>query len=187
MCTHEGKKRELIKVGVELFAAKGYDGVSIRDIAKNAGVSEAALYKHFKGKEDMALSIFSAIMNEYSAGLLKIEEQQKNAIDKLCEIIEFTYDLYHSHPAEIHFALLSQYCFWKKLPSERKPHFLLKAVFEKGMADNEIPKQDTYFWVMIYSGLMLQPLAQYPYFRDLLPEIEVIKKEVIIVVRKLFA
>lgn len=186
LCSYEGKKRELIKVGLELFATKGYDGVSVRDISKGAGVSEAALYKHFKGKEDLALYIFSAIITEYSAGLYKIKAQYSHAVDRLCEIVNFTYDLYSLHPAEIRFALLSQYCFWNHLTNEIKPHFILKAIFNEGMAAQEIPQQDAYFCIMIYSGIMLQPLAQYPYFADVLPKINILKGEVNTVVRKLF-
>ncbi len=185
--SHEGKKRELIKVALELFATKGYDGTSVRDIAKLAGASEAALYKHFKGKEDMAFYIFSEIMTAYSAMLLAVKDQGKSAVDKLCEIVEVTYDLYRMHPGEIRFALLSQYCFWDQLPNEIKPHVILRTIFEEGMTAEEIPEKDTYFWIMMYSGVMLQPLAQYPYFTHVLPDIDSIKREVITIVRKLFA
>lgn len=187
LSSYEGKKREIIKVALELFATKGYDGVSVRDISKRAGVSEAALYKHFKGKEDLALYIFSTIITEYSTGLCKIKDEQCHTVHKLCRIVEFTYDLYSLHPAEIRFALLSQYCFWDHLPNEIKPHFILKTIFNEGIKAKEIPQEDAYFCIMIYSGVMLQPLAQYPYFADVLPEITVLGGDVIAVVRKLFA
>ena len=185
--SHEGKKKEIIKSGLDLFAEKGYDGVSVRDIAKMAGVSEAALYKHFKGKEDLALYIFNVIIKGYSERLLKVKEQQIRAVDKLCKIVEFTYDLYQMYPAEIRFALLSQYNFWDRLNSEIKPHFIMKAILEEGMEAGEIPKQEVYIWIAVYSGVMLQPLTQYPYFHDALPEFGVLKSKVVAMVRKLFS
>ena len=36
-----------------LFAQKGYNGTSVRDIARAANVSEALLYKHFPSKEKL--------------------------------------------------------------------------------------------------------------------------------------
>jgi AcrR family transcriptional regulator len=184
--SHEGKKQELIKAGLELFAVRGYDGVSVRDIAKIAGVSEAALYKHFKGKEDLALYLFNAIIKEYSERLIKVEEQPIGAVDKLCKIVEITYDLYQMYPSEIRFALLSQYNFWDSLNSDIKPHFIMKTIIEEGMVCGEIPKQEVYLWITVYSGVLLQPLTQYPYFHEVLPEIPTLKYKVAEIVRKLF-
>ena len=64
---HNGKKGDILKASLDLFATKGYDAVSVRGISKAADVSEAALYKHFEGKEDMALYIFNGIISEYTA------------------------------------------------------------------------------------------------------------------------
>ncbi len=40
------------------FAARGIDGVSMRDIAQAAGVREAAIYRHFASKDELAREIF---------------------------------------------------------------------------------------------------------------------------------
>lgn len=185
--SHDGKKKDIIKSALDLFAEKGYDGVSVRDIAKTAGVSEAALYKHFKGKEDLALYIFNAIIQNYSDRLLLLKDQPLSSIDKLCKIVEYTYDLYEMYPAEIRFALLSQYYFWDLLSNENKPHIIIKRIIEEGIAAGEIHRQEVYLWIAVYSGVMLQPLAQYPYFHENLPDIQTLKKNVIEMVRKLFA
>ena len=183
---YDGKKGDLLKAGLELFATRGYDGVSVRDIAKSAGVSEAAMYKHFSGKEDMALYIFTAVITEYTGRLLKVNEQQIPAIDKLCRIVELTYNLYESFPDEIRFALLSQYNFWDRVPDQVKPHFVIKDIVLRGMADGQIKTPEVYFAITMFSGIMLQPLAQYEYFRDSLPKISELGKLVEDVVRKAF-
>ena len=46
-------KERIIEVSLELFAQRGFSGVSVRDIAKAVGVRESALYKHFKNKQDI--------------------------------------------------------------------------------------------------------------------------------------
>lgn len=182
-----GKREELLRASLTLFAARGYDAVSVRDIAKEAGVSEAALYKHFKGKEDMALYIFSAIIHYYTERLQQIEESADKAVSKLCSIVDTTYNLYREYPAEIRFALLSQYSFWDKVDEKHKPHFVIRKILEEGMLKGEIPQQEVYFWITVFSGIMLQPLAQYPYFHDVLPDFDDLKARVISLVPKLFA
>ena len=184
---HDGKKKDILAASLELFATKGYDAVSVRDVSKAAGVSEAALYKHFKGKEEMALYIFRSIITEYTLRIGQIESETVGSVEKLCRIVAMTYDLYHEYPLEIRFALLSQYQFWDKVPEEIKPHFFFRKILEEGMAQGEIPRQEVYFWIAVYSGIMLQPLAQYVYFYDVLPEYGDLKHKVVTTVRKLFS
>ncbi|HET7529985.1 MAG TPA: TetR/AcrR family transcriptional regulator [Mycobacteriales bacterium] len=50
-----GKERreQLLDVGRTLFAAKGFDGTSVEEIADKAGVSKPVVYEHFGGKEGL--------------------------------------------------------------------------------------------------------------------------------------
>ena len=44
------------KVALELFAEQGYEKTSLREIAERLGVTKAALYYHFRSKEDIVHS-----------------------------------------------------------------------------------------------------------------------------------
>lgn len=44
-------------VAVELFSEQGYDKTSLREIAERLGVTKAALYYHFRSKEDIVRSL----------------------------------------------------------------------------------------------------------------------------------
>jgi len=183
--SHHGKKEDIINASIKLFAEKGYDAVSVRDISKEAGVTEAALYKHFKGKEDMSLSIFKEIIREYYSRIISIKELNLPAIEKLCRIVALTFDLYEAHPSEIRFALITQHRFWDSLTDELKPHLLIRSIIEEGMDTGEIPREEVYLLITVYSGLMLEPLAQYPYFYDALPPLQELKVRIMSKVRKL--
>lgn len=59
--------REILDVGSRLFAEKGFEATSMRDIASAAGVSKALLYHHFNSKDDLFARIsFSATQDLYS-------------------------------------------------------------------------------------------------------------------------
>lgn len=51
------KRLSILNAAAEIFASEGYHHASISDICKNAGISNGALYKYFKNKEDLFLSI----------------------------------------------------------------------------------------------------------------------------------
>ncbi|WP_037681129.1 TetR/AcrR family transcriptional regulator [Streptomyces griseus] len=54
-----GDTRQRIQdVALELFAEQGYEKTSLREIAEHLDVTKAALYYHFKTKEEIIVSIF---------------------------------------------------------------------------------------------------------------------------------
>ncbi|MEV0974894.1 TetR/AcrR family transcriptional regulator [Microtetraspora glauca] len=53
----ENARDRLIAAGVEAFAAKGFHGTTTRDISTAAGMSPAALYVHYKSKEELLYQI----------------------------------------------------------------------------------------------------------------------------------
>ncbi|WP_037773057.1 TetR/AcrR family transcriptional regulator [Streptomyces sclerotialus] len=54
-----GNTRQRIQdVALDLFAQQGYEKTSLREIAERLEVTKAALYYHFKTKEDIVISLF---------------------------------------------------------------------------------------------------------------------------------
>lgn len=50
-------KEKILRTALRLFAKRGCDSVSVRDISGELGVTQAALYKHYKSKQDIFESI----------------------------------------------------------------------------------------------------------------------------------
>ncbi|MBU3921016.1 MAG: TetR/AcrR family transcriptional regulator, partial [Alphaproteobacteria bacterium] len=53
-------KPKIERAALKLFIHEGVDAATTREIADKAGVSEGALYRHYKGKDELALSLFQA-------------------------------------------------------------------------------------------------------------------------------
>ncbi|MBP7736128.1 MAG: MerR family transcriptional regulator [Spirochaetes bacterium] len=47
------RKDDIITAAIELFRSKGYDDISINDIAEKSSISKATFYKHFSDKEEL--------------------------------------------------------------------------------------------------------------------------------------
>ncbi len=63
--SYSNKKHEILNVAAEMFAQRGYDAVSIRDLGKAIHMTPASLYHYFSEKEQLyketLLTVFSRI------------------------------------------------------------------------------------------------------------------------------
>lgn len=82
-----GNTRQRIQdVALELFAEQGYDKTSLREIAERLEVTKAALYYHFKTKEDILVSIFDDL-NRPVEELLVWAREQPRTLETRIEIL----------------------------------------------------------------------------------------------------
>ena len=63
-----GTRERIQSIALELFAEQGYEKTSLREIAERLGVTKAALYYHFKSKEDIVRSF----VEDYRAELEQV-------------------------------------------------------------------------------------------------------------------
>jgi len=68
-------KQIILDEALELFSTKGYDGVTVADIADAVGIKAASLYKHYKSKQELFDSILVIAAEKYKemAGQLGID------------------------------------------------------------------------------------------------------------------
>lgn len=61
-------RSRIIETAVDMFAAQGYEAVSIRDIAHTVNIRESSIYYHFKSKKDI-LDTIIAMFEEKAASI----------------------------------------------------------------------------------------------------------------------
>ena len=54
----DGRRDQLLDIGAALFAARPYEDVDMSQVAANAGVSRALLYRYFPGKREFFAAVF---------------------------------------------------------------------------------------------------------------------------------
>ncbi|MCD2466154.1 MULTISPECIES: TetR/AcrR family transcriptional regulator [unclassified Streptomyces] len=73
-----GNTRQRIQdVALDLFAEQGYEKTSLREIAERLDVTKAALYYHFKTKEDILVGIFEDLTRPMDDLIAWAEEQPR--------------------------------------------------------------------------------------------------------------
>jgi AcrR family transcriptional regulator len=66
----EETRKKLLRAGRTLFARRGFDGVSLEDIAGAAGVTRGALYHHFEGKLGVFREVTRSLLEEVGERIL---------------------------------------------------------------------------------------------------------------------
>ena len=102
-------KDRILETALELFAQNGYLGTSMSDIAARLGITKAALYKHYAGKQEILERIVER-MNEMDYERAEAYEMPETQPDGFAEAYLHT-------PAEkIHAYSRAQFDHWTREP-----------------------------------------------------------------------
>lgn len=78
MCAKPNNKERIFDVSIELFSQYGYDGVSIRRIAKEVGIKESSIYNHYKSKESIMDAILEYYIDRMMANEIPLNQASEN-------------------------------------------------------------------------------------------------------------
>lgn len=81
--TSNNTKKIILESAKNSFSSFGYEDSRTKDIAKNAGVSEALLFKYFKSKEMLYSAVQKYQIQQLEGNILKIYEDIKSPIEIL--------------------------------------------------------------------------------------------------------
>jgi AcrR family transcriptional regulator len=77
------RQQEIINVSISLIADKGIQSLTIKNISQTIGISEPAIYRHFKNKFEILMTILDSF-EIIAADVLKSEEiKDLNSLDKI--------------------------------------------------------------------------------------------------------
>lgn len=145
------------RAALELFTRDGVDASTTRGIADVAGVSEGALYRHYKGKDELALALFLETHNHLGTMMMAafadpgtIEDKVRRAVAAYCAFadedwLSFSY----------HLVSLNRY-----LPHDTRrdddPVSVVETLIQHFMDASEIPKGDPAILAAMSLGIVMQ-------------------------------
>lgn len=112
------KRPAIVRAATALFARNGIDATSMRDIADGAGVREAAIYRHFAGKEQLAREIFLSWYGWYCAELERIIEGSGSTAEQLRQIVRHEFSAATNHAEAFVYFCENEARFARELPRE---------------------------------------------------------------------
>jgi len=156
----EGAKNRIIESAKKLFAEQGYQKTTIIDISRQAGLSEAALYEYFQGKEDLLLTIPQLWVSDLIEGL---EEQLfgiKGAFNKLRKYLWWYLRRVEQAPLDAKIVYLflktnANFMDTEVYSNVKRLYSFLLNIFEEGSKSGEMkPDMNPYLARDIFVGTM---------------------------------
>ncbi|MDO8431218.1 MAG: TetR/AcrR family transcriptional regulator [Candidatus Binatus sp.] len=133
------KRPVIVRAATSLFAERGIDGTSMRAIAEAAGVREAAIYRHFAGKDDLAREIFLSWYGWYCEKLQRIVSGPGGILDKLHEIVRHEFTAVTDHSDAFVYFCENEARFVRSLPPEiASARRVFTAFIRGGQAQGEV-------------------------------------------------
>ena len=161
MSIKQAKIDYIVSVASQLFLSKGIDNVTLKDIAKEAGVGEATIYRHFTTKQNLVMHAAQAMANEIHNKYFDLENTESGL-----SMIEAFYNnflrIYEEHPEYYRFISYFDTMIYEDSSLENYEYSLLPYMevyldaYERGLIDKTINKIDNIqlFYITTTHALM---------------------------------
>ena len=72
----QAREDAIVQAVIRLLGEKGFDAMTVDEVAASVGIAKASLYKHFSGKEDLAAAAMVHVMRRAQAFLQSLPRDQ---------------------------------------------------------------------------------------------------------------
>jgi AcrR family transcriptional regulator len=161
-----GVKAKIDRAALDLFAAKGVDGVSIAEIAAAADASQGALYRHYRSKDELAERLFSLAYRRTGAELAALAAAKIGFAVRVSAMVAHFCALYDHDAALFRFMLIAQHDLLPRVDGEGPtPVAVIEAAIIDAVTEGEISALDPVIGAAAILGIVLQTALFHVYGR----------------------
>src|SRR5690348_1304870 len=171
------RERLILQATSEVLVEKGYDAMSMEEVASRIGISRAAIYLHFPSKEDLVLALLQRGIATSAERLDALLAETASPREKVRAIIERSYGSTPQPSFQVFNALMHSPIFFSKASEKRttmedlwKPTVQrLEALLEQGKRCGDFdPDMPTPLMVSLLTGL-LSPFTKHMFEQQSTP------------------
>ncbi len=145
----------IVAAATSLFAGNGIDATSMRDVAEAAGVREAAIYRHFRGKDEMAREIFVSWYGWYSRQLRDIVRSAGSIREKVGVMSRLELSVAAEHTEAFIYFCENEIRFLQSLPADvPRVHELLIKLVKDGQKSGDVKPGDAILLADMLGGAL---------------------------------
>ena len=145
------------RAALRLFAEVGIAETSIRDIARAAGVSQGAMYNHFKSKEVLAWHLFATNFSDIGGELRRIAREQPTLAARFHAMIRHVFERFDQDRLAVSYVFLVRHVHLDKVtPEMGNPYRVFRTVIAEAIRNGEAPRQDIDIACSLVVGAIIQ-------------------------------
>jgi AcrR family transcriptional regulator len=159
-------KTRIDEAALSLFINMGVDAATTKLIAKAADVSEGAIYRHYRSKDELAQTLFmathrrlSTLVEEAADGERGIRAKAANIVHAYCQAADEDWPRFTFHMLSIHHFLP----FYQE--DGRDPVSVVEKLLKRAMLEAEVPPADPRVLAAMVIGLINQTAQNKAYGR----------------------
>ena len=88
----QAREEAIVQTVNRLLAEKGFEAMTVDEVAAQVGIAKASLYKHFSSKEELAAAAMVLVMRRAQAFINALSDQLP-ALDKLKAVVRWTLEV----------------------------------------------------------------------------------------------
>ncbi|MGN6217034.1 MAG: TetR/AcrR family transcriptional regulator [Solirubrobacterales bacterium] len=157
---YESRRREVVATAAKLFAERGYDATSIRELTEATGLAAGGLYHYIKGKDDLLIAICDELLEPLLEQARGIVAAEAPPVEQLRELLAawVAHVVAHRH----HMLVFTQerqaierQRRWRRVRSQRKAfERILDEVLARGEADGSMTFADRRLSLLALLGMV---------------------------------
>jgi AcrR family transcriptional regulator len=92
------RQLEIIKAAGEILTESGLAGLTTKNLAAKMGFAESALYRHFKSKEEIIVTMLQFLAADMDKRLTGCVAKLNNPVEKIKAVFNNQFDFFAKHP-----------------------------------------------------------------------------------------
>jgi TetR/AcrR family transcriptional regulator, fatty acid metabolism regulator protein len=157
------RQQEIIEASIELIAEKGIQGLTMKNLSKEIGISEPAIYRHYDNKIEILKSILDYFFNNMKSILESELNSESTAFEKISNIFNRHFKSFSEKP-QLLAVIFSEELFRNETSLSNKVAaiieqntLMVQTILEKGQQNAEVDPNlnPKHLAVMIMGSLRL--------------------------------
>lgn len=158
--TQNEAEARLLESALYLFAEKGYEGTSIREIIERAGVTRPVLYYYFVNKEDVFRRLVEPLFTELIKAFGEIPKHYAETVGRLKAIMRVAFATAERNPLSVRLILQMYFSPPQGGPEFDKDEFrrvrflTVESILQQGLDRAELAGGDARSLTLVFIGVM---------------------------------
>lgn len=150
-------RNRILAEALRLFADKGVEGTSIRDIALAVGIVDAALYRHFRSKDEIVSEVFLLHYGALAEAVAEIGARKQAFRLTVRQLVAHFCTLFDEQPSVFAFILLKQHDHLAGIGDEANVVETLSQIMQQAHRAGDIAMDDANLAAAVALGTVIQP------------------------------